>query len=303
MFTSDEIIKVTRGTIARGRTKDAPGRLVFELRDVKKDDWYVASQVGIDGLDDSLEAALGLGAQGCIVGSRRRFSANLNSGAIISVASTKIAIMELASYWRDMTACKVVTVTGTRGRKDTIAHLEYLLKGKFRCHSALERGEAGCLPELLNMPINTELLIGEVSGVNIGDIASVGYYLKPDLAIITPSSHPLPSKERDRRAAALNCEILETIDESKPGMAVIFDDNSAMRERARELDDGLNIVYFSESSSKAPEDRSKEITNSRDIDKSRDAATESVWCALRAAECLGFSVKENSHLVSEVLVL
>lgn len=301
-FTADEILYVTHGRIARGSAGNRKGRLVWDLDEIRTDDWFVAMPSGQEDSHDLLSAALSRGAQGCLVNRRQRYCFSPPDGTLISVADTEIALLELAGYWRNTAAEKVVTVTGTIGRKETINYLELLLRRMYRCHIAIEDGALRCLPDLLSMPAGTELLIAEVSGVNRGDIARVGNYLRPDLAVITNTQHPIPSEAREARLAALNCEILETINELGNGTAIVYDRNPALRERSKLLLKGLRSVYFSESSSSPAKSRLTWLTRNGAVALNETKVQANAWCALTAAVCLGFSPTKNPHIVSEILV-
>ncbi len=303
VYTAEQILDVTHGRIARGSIGDLPGRLVWELDDITQNDWFVAMSFGTEDSHDALSTAIDLGAQGCIVNNRSRYCFAPADGTLISVADTEIALLELARCWRDAAPrLKVVTVTGTtvHGRQNTMSFLEFLLRGKYRCHTALERGALRCLPDVLSMPEGTELLIAEVSGVNRGDIARIGSCLNPDLAIITTTKHPLPSEVRDARVAALNCEILETI--NKNGMAVVYDRNPAVQERASFLLNGLRSIRFSEESQNLSKSSLTWLVENSGITQVEKPVEVNAWCAVTAAVCLGFSLEENPHIVSEAVV-
>lgn len=301
LFTANEIVDVTRGRNLRPSDSDRPGRLVFTLDDITPGDWFVALSFGTTDSHDYLCEAIEKGAQGCIVNRRRRYSLAPSSGALISVPDTELALLELAEYWRGGADRKVVTVTGTVGRKETIRLLEFLLAREFRCHVALDHGELGCLPDLLSMPAETDLLIVEVSGANRGDVARTGSYLKPDIAIITSSHHPLPSPTRDSQMAALQCEILDALDEGEGGTAIVFDHNPAVAEKARSMSGGLRMIHYSRESLNLSRTGLTWLSESCSL--SRNGHTEAnAWCAVQAAVELGFSLDENPHIVSEVIV-
>lgn len=82
--------------------------------------------------------------------------------------------------------------------------------------------------------------------------------------------------------AELYCEILETLSLEDKARAVIFDDSSAARERAREILSPEHLILHSQS-------------NTEDLDAS---LTESeIWSAVQVAQLLG--LEEN--IIKEVL--
>ena len=301
-FTGEEILAVAGGRIARGTAGQVPGRLVWDLNDITEGDWFVALAKGGEDSHDSLTVAIELGAQGCIVKDRSRYCFAPPGANLIAVADTRIALLELGRHWRDTVCKNVVTITGTVGRKDTARFIEFLLRSTYRCHIAFEQGDMGYLTDLLSMPADTELLIVEVSGVDRGDISGAASYLQPDMAVITSIHHPIPSPRRDARVAALNCEILETIKDDGNGMAIVYDRNPEVQERARLLMKGVNAVYFSEDTLSLSKSGLTWLSTESGLSRYEAEIEANAWCAVAASVCLGFSLAENPHIVSEVVV-
>lgn len=299
-FTANEILGITRAEIVQGKPGEMPGRLVWLLEDITDGDWFVALSSGAVDSHDYLERAMELGAQGCIVNRRARYCFAGDDSVLLAVTDTWTALWELALTWRETAADKVVTITGSEGRRDTVYFLEFLLRRKYRCHVAVEKDGLHCLADLLATPRGTEVLIAEVNGSERGAISKIGTYLKPDLAIVTTTQHPIPSRSRDARAASLNCEILETL--SEECSAVIYDRNPAVHERAILLTDGLDTTLFTEEKLNLSKSGLSWLSENSGI-KHVDANTEgNAWCALAAAVSLGFSLEDNPHIVSEVIV-
>lgn len=299
-FSADEILYATQGRVASGTVGSLPGKLAWNLEDISRGDWFVAMPCGAEDGHDFIAEAIELGAQGCIVNPRSRYALAPADAALIAVADTRIAILELAKYWRYKACDKVVAVTGTVGRKATISFLEFLLRKKYQIHTALERNGMSCIPDLLSMPKGTDLLIAELGGLERGDIARIGSRLAPDLAVITTTHHPLSSPEKDARAAALNCEILETIRDISCGFAVVYDRNPAVKERAQLLSKGLRSVFYTGDSGKVSESEITRLTKSKVETEERVEAD--AWCALAAAKCLGLSFEDNREIIEEVAV-
>lgn len=303
LYTLEEILDATHGCLVlRGGGQYAEGgRLTWILDEVGPGDWFVAMSYGGEDSHDYIESAFARGARGCIVEGSRASVAGLDrTKSIISVADTKIALWQLASFWRRRVAPHVVAVTGSIGRKETIAFLEFLVRKQFRCHVAIDSGALGALPELFSMKADTELLIVEASGVDRGEVARTASFTQPDLAVITAAQHPLPSPERNSRAAALYCEILEafSIDSLESPvfekLAVVNDRNPVLRERAEAIVCGnslqgknADLAWLSEANGVSALAEQVEI---------------SAWCAVTAAACLGLSTKEIPHILSEVIV-
>ncbi|MBI1270010.1 hypothetical protein GC174_06235 [bacterium] len=308
LYTVEEILDATHGCLVRkgGDHLPAGSRLTWILEEVGPGDWFVAMSCGGEDSHDCIESAFARGAGGCIVeGSRASVLSLDRTRAIISVADTKIALWQLASLWRRRVAPNVVAVTGSVGRKETIAFLEFLVRKQFRCHVAVDSGALGALPELFSMKADTELLIVEASGADRGEVARTGSFIEPDLAVITAAHHPLPSPERNARAAALYCEILESLAIEKrvfKRAAVVNDANPMVRARVEALFSDASAVTMSDSGSVVSKAGLAWLSEVSGVLQSAPQADVSAWCAITAADSMGVSMKEISHIVSEVLV-
>lgn len=294
MFTADEILYAATGRVEHGRIGSEAGRLAWNLEDIGEGDWFLAMPRGSEDTHDHLFSAFKLGARGCIVNKRNRYSFTDRAGTLISVSDTRLAIHEMARYWRCSVNPRVIAVVGTDGRKAIIELLEFLLKDTYRCHKALEHGGFGCLADVLEMPRDTEILIAEVSGVERGDVARIGSYLEPDVAIIGKVQHPLPSRDRDMRIASLYCEILETIRDCNERCAVVYDRNDSVKERAKKMLDGLRPILFSKTPG-IPDGADRFcLADHFCLDNGQAVAEVEVWCALQGAKALGLAPKGKS---------
>lgn len=292
-FTGDEILYAATGRIVSGGVGNEAGRLSWDLDHIGEGDWFVATAQGAKDTHDQLSLALEHGARGCIVNQRNRYSFTTRADTLISVADTKLAILDLAKYWRHVVNPKVIVVVGSLGRKTIIDILESLLKDRYRCHKAIEHNGLSCVSDVLEMPKDTEVLLAEVSGRERGDVARLGSCLAPDLAIIGKTQHPLPSVERDAITAALHCEILDTIRNFEDGCAVVYDQNHAVKERARQMLHGLRSVTFSQMPEIPRELELRLLTDHMDRANGQRTSDVDLWCAANGAQILGLT-KEMS---------
>ncbi|HMO21911.1 MAG TPA: hypothetical protein PKC98_13200 [Candidatus Melainabacteria bacterium] len=303
LYTLEEILDATHGCLVLrgGDQLPAGSRFFWILDEVGPGDWVVCISYGGGEFYYYIESAFDRGARGCIVEGSRASVASLDrTKSIISVADTKIALWQLASFWRRRVAPNVVAVTGSVGRKETIAFLEFLVRKQFRCHVAVDSGALGPLPGLFSMMADTELLIVEASGADRGEVARTASFTEPDLAVITAAHHPLPSPERNARAAALYCEILEALSIDSLAspvfekLAVINDRNPVLKARAEAI--------LWQSSSHGKNAGLSWLSEANGVSPAAEQVEVSAWCAVTAATCLGLSVKEMPHIVSELIV-
>ena len=298
-FTGDEILYAATGRIVSGGIGSNAGRVSWDIDDIGEGDWFIAMSRGSEDTHDQLSIAFEQGACGCIVNRQSRYSFTHETGTLISVADTKVAILDLVRYWRHAVNPKVIAVVATAGRKAIINILEFLLKDTYRCHKAFERDGLSCVSDVLEMPKDTELLIAEVSGLERGDVARIGSCLAPDLAIIGKTQHPLPSVERDAKTAALQCEILDTLRDYEGGAtAVIYDQNPAVKERARQMLYGLRSVSFSQRPEIPGGAELRWLTDHITFSNGQQPTEVDIWCAIKGAQALGFSLKRKEEFVT-----
>jgi UDP-N-acetylmuramyl pentapeptide synthase len=303
-FSADEILYSTHGRIAAGGINDQKGRLVWDLEDIRDGDWFVALAAGYDDSHDHLQMAFELGAQGCVVNNRTRYSFAPSDGTLISVADTSVALMQLVSYWRHIVRPIAVGVVGSNGRRSIVKLLHQLLKDSFRCHIALESDRFGCARDVLSMPEDAQVLLFEAGAVERGDVARIGSALCPDVAVIGRVEHPIPSAERDARIAELYCEILETVDRSKAGIAIVYDANPAIAERSKLLLTGLASTSYVQRSNSLQEFSESELDSFikfAEIATGQPVKTAEVWCALEAARAIGLSSQQISSAIGRTV--
>ncbi|MDZ4838360.1 MAG: hypothetical protein SGJ27_31645 [Candidatus Melainabacteria bacterium] len=294
-FSADEILYCTHGRIAAGTINDQKGRLVWDLEDVRDGDWFVALASGSHDSHDYLHMAFDLGAQGCVVNKRTRYSFAPKNRTLISVADTAVALMQSVSYWRHLVGPIAVGVVASHGRRATVKLLHQLLKDTFRCHIALESDRFGCARDVLTMPADAQVLLFEAGAVERGDVARIGAALSPDIAVIGRTQHPIPSVGRNALSAALYCEILETVDLCKSGRAIVYDDSPAIAERSELLLMGLASTSYLQKSQSLQEFSESDLdrfAKFAEIATGQPVKTAEVWCALEAARAIGLSSQQ-----------
>ncbi|MBX9770431.1 MAG: hypothetical protein K2X29_03625 [Candidatus Obscuribacterales bacterium] len=306
-FTADEILYSTYGRIEAGCIDDQKGHVVWKLEDVGEGDWFLALPAAQEDAHDRLSAAFDLGARGCIVNRRSRYSFAPKDRTLLSVPDTKVALLELVRYWRYAVRPIAVGVAGSTGRRATILLLRHLLQDSFQCHIAFESSVLGWAEDVLLMPQATGVLLFEAAGVERGDVARIGGVLTPDIAVITRIQHPLPSPTRDAHIAALYCEILETVNRYERSMAVIYDGTTAVQERCGQLLSGLTATSYSQRTGNTQ--AFSEGLELESLNKSIEFATgqrvtaAEVWCAIETARAIGLNSGQIEAAVGKVVAV
>ncbi|HEY9732859.1 MAG TPA: hypothetical protein V6C89_13155 [Drouetiella sp.] len=305
VFSAEEILCATQNIQISGYADDGKGRLVWELEEVSSGDWFMEMPGQFDETQNNFEHAFSKGARGIIVNRGRREESAQSGKLVMSVADTKAALLDMLRYWRHTVHPKVVAVGGNSGRRATMVLLNQLLAGHFRTHVAFANscGWLGCAKRVLEAPSDTQILIFEAGATERGIIKQIGTALEPDLAVLTPVRHPLPSPHRDTVAAALYCEVLETLcGHPKDRLAaVIYDDNPAVQKRSDEVLSNLLAQKYS-LSGKGIESRvsdqsltvlSDEVEKVLGLSLSRPQ----LWCAVEAARSLGLSKQSLEEIL------
>lgn len=306
-FSAGEILGATNSLLRSGSTNDCKGRLIWTTDEIMLGDWFVAIPDQNNDPHDTLDLALSKGAQGVIVNRRSRYASIRENTVVISVPDTKVAVLDMVRYWRhSVSPEKVVGVAGSRGRRATMILLHQILSGAFRTHIAFMNnlGWFGCAREILSMPKDTELLIFEAGAIERGDIARIGGALDPDLAILTPIRHPLPSPERDANAASMYCELLETVSSAlstESPSAVIYDDNPAVQKRIDEILQDQTAQRYSLSgysiAHRIAEKSLHELSNAMYATIGQPVTRAELWCAIEASKALELSTTELEQVL------
>ncbi|HNB21831.1 MAG TPA: hypothetical protein PKZ32_05430 [Candidatus Melainabacteria bacterium] len=298
-FTAEEILCATSSHLKSGFVDDVRGRLTWDIEDVKPGDWFIGVPSHLDDPHDNLNLALDKGARGVIVNRRSRFASASKNATIISVPDTRTAILELVRYWRYRVQPKVVGVSGSCGRRVTIALLSQLLEGTKKTHVAFMNnlGWFACMKDVLDMPEDTQVLIFEAGGIERGDVSRIGGCLDPDLAVLTRIQHPLPSPERDAFITSLYCELLETLSNNSQAElnAVIYDDNPAVQKRLEGMLSSIVAKRRSMSdlgiAQRLSDQAVGQLSAAMESIFSQSVTRAEIWCAVEAAMALGVTAQ------------
>ncbi len=129
----------------------------------------------------------------------------------------------------------VLAITGSVGKTTTREFLKQLLTCHFRVHGADKsyNTDVGCAVTVLQMPVDTEVLVLEMGTNKPGDIASLVKSFPPTIALITAIAAAHLEKLRDR-AGVIKAKM--EIAESKDLRSIIYNaDDSDLEKTALEL--------------------------------------------------------------------
>jgi UDP-N-acetylmuramoyl-tripeptide--D-alanyl-D-alanine ligase len=190
-LTLDEAAEITGGKL-QGTDMPIGPALRTDSRKVQKGDGFIALPgTNTDGhafIDD----ALCRGASYIVVEEDKAGSFIFESAGdvpFLVVDDTSSALRKLAAHvFRQKSSLQeVIAVTGTVGKTTTRECIAAVLKKRFRVHSARESYNTwiGCALTILEMPLDTEILILEMGTNHPGEIAEMTASYPPTTAVIT----------------------------------------------------------------------------------------------------------------------
>jgi UDP-N-acetylmuramoyl-tripeptide--D-alanyl-D-alanine ligase len=224
LWTSDEIVAATGGTLAGG-SFEVTG-VTFDSREVEHGWLFVAMPGTVADGHDFVGKALAAGAAGALV-------SKSVEGSHILVPDVPKALTDLAIASRNRCHGKIVGVTGSVGKTSTkealFAALDRYAKGKVHRSVKSYNNHTGVPLSLARMPRDSDYAVLEMGMNAKGEIAALTRLVRPHVALITmlASAHieHLGSMEAIADAKA---EIFEGLEPS--GTAIVPED-SAYRDR------------------------------------------------------------------------
>lgn len=245
-FTASEILNVCHGNVIRGVPSDERAPICSDISVLGPGEWFLAlPSTKTDG-HDHLGEATARGALGCIVLNGRSYTFAHPDALLIGVSSTLQSLYALASAARKSVNPKVVAITGSSGKSTTKDMCCAILGRNSRVWTTDQgnpdsRGLAGTL---LAMPVNTEILITELSQKGRGQIAWLSAGLNPDIAVITNVglAH-LETLGTLENIAAAKCEILEGVNRES-GLALLGDTAQSLVERVSQVFSGGRCLIY-----------------------------------------------------------
>ncbi len=249
-----EIIDVTGGkaVVAASDAQASACAVTWDSREAGEGCLYVALPgERVDG-HDFVEAAIRAGAA-CALVSREPAEAALGAAraagaAIVEVADTQQALVDLARCWRTRLGGRVIGLTGSSGKTTTKNLVRDVLSAAFpvTATSGNQNNELGVPRTLLAASADDGAVVVEMGMRGSGQIEHLCEYAHPDWGLVvnigTSHMELLGSRENIARAKA---ELFEALPEG--GWAFLNgDDDFAgfMREHARLDERGVRVAVF-----------------------------------------------------------
>lgn len=193
VFTAEEIMDICSGRLAAGLMPDEAGAVSADTRTLLPGQWYVAlAGARFDG-HDFLGDAFNAGAIGAIVLERGQYPIANPNFAIISVADTMRAYMDLAKNWYDRVKPNLVAVIRSSRAAKVKAMSATAIGFHRRCHSldSNQSGEQGLMESILSMPPDTEVVVVEISLFEPSPVDELIKAIVPDTVIVATQNEDL----------------------------------------------------------------------------------------------------------------
>ncbi len=297
-FSCQDVLSITNGRLVIDSGQNVCGRITWKLEEVKAGDWFISIGSGFYDIKPDVKKAIENGACGLIVGDQVDFTILPNDiqSCVIAVKDVKASLIDLMTAWRSKVNPKVIAVTGGSGRRSTMVLLHEFLKENSRIHLAFMKNLSwfGCISSILDMPIDTEVLVFEAGAIETGDVARISKPLKPQIGVITRLQEEIAVLRREVSQVALYCEVIETIDKSDNNACIVINDEfESTAAYLREISIDYKTRLFSKASS-----ADLKWLRENDIEAISEAMMDAIgskvkfgdlWCAIEAAKAFGLT--------------
>ena len=224
--TALDICRAVKGTLY-GSGEISVTALSTDSRSIEEGMWFIPIKgERFDG-HDYIGMALEKGAAGCFCD---RLPDPLRPDkAYILVKDTKVAMKDLASWYRDRFTLPIVQITGSVGKTTTKEMIAAVLSQRLRTHKTKGNlnGDIGAPLMVLGIQPEHEAAVIETGMDNFGQIRYLGEMIRPDFAVISNigDSHMeyLGSREGILKAKS---EIFENL--RSGGIAVLNGDDALL---------------------------------------------------------------------------
>lgn len=249
-----DIVEATAGSflVAPSDSGAVASGLTWDSREAGAGCLYVALPgERVDG-HDFVAAAIRSGAACALVsrdpGAEAAAAACEAGSAIVKVADTRRALVDLARFWRGKLDGRVIGLTGSSGKTTTKNLVRDVLSAAFpvTATSGNQNNELGVPKTLLSASADDGAVVVEMGMRGLGQIKELCGFVRPDWGIVvnvgTSHMELLGSRENIARAKA---ELLEALPAGGCAFVNGADDYAAfVRDHARLYERGVKVVVF-----------------------------------------------------------
>ncbi|HBI03708.1 MAG TPA: UDP-N-acetylmuramoyl-tripeptide--D-alanyl-D-alanine ligase [Paenibacillaceae bacterium] len=245
MFTINEIVQITGGTLLQGNRDTRITSVHFDSRQLNQGGLFVALTSGTRDGHDFLPATMEKGIAGALIS--RKDVAELNeldsSLALVLVEDTEKGFQDLARTYRNQLQIPFIAITGSNGKTTTKDITAHLLEGKYKVYKTYKNfnNHLGVPLSILQITPETEVAVLELGMNHEGEIDLLAGIVKPDYSVITNvnDAHMEYFESREKIALAKG----ELLGHTNPnGFACLNQDNPYVANLAH-LNPGKTYFY------------------------------------------------------------
>lgn len=186
MFSSAQILRITRGRLAGGSTATNIKGISIDSRTIRRGEAFLA--VKGDNFDghDFISRAIEKGA-GCIIKEARNKNKVAPGIACIEVKNTLKALRDIAGYWRKRFAIPLIAVSGTNGKTTTKDMIARVLSHRFKVlkNEGTKNNHIGLPLTLLKLNDSYDMAVLELGTNHPGEIKYLAEAASADIGVIT----------------------------------------------------------------------------------------------------------------------
>ncbi|HCQ90139.1 MAG TPA: UDP-N-acetylmuramoyl-tripeptide--D-alanyl-D-alanine ligase [Clostridium sp.] len=183
-----EITDALKGKLIVKGTIDRFNNVVIDSRKVKKNDIFFALKgENFDGHEYVVNSSY-KGAALCIVHNEDFSKEDLcEYTSVILVEDTRMALLDLAKYYRDKLDIKIIGITGSTGKTSTKDLVAAVLSEKYKVFKTKGNfnNEVGLPLMIFNLDNSYDIAVLELGMSNLREIHRLSRVSNPDMAIIT----------------------------------------------------------------------------------------------------------------------
>jgi UDP-N-acetylmuramoyl-tripeptide--D-alanyl-D-alanine ligase len=244
-WTVADVASATSGRRVSGHTETELAEVTLDSRTVTPGALFVALRAERDG-HDFVAAAAAAGAGGVLVETGRVEPGELGETAVVEVADTGKALLDLGRAARRQLQAAVVGITGSVGKTSTkdLAAAALARRWKTTASEKSFNNELGVPLTLANAPADTEVAVIEMGARGPGHIALLCDVARPGIAVVTAVAAVHTELFGSVEAIAVaKGELVEAIPSG--GTAVLNADDAAVDAMSRRAVNGVDILRFS----------------------------------------------------------
>ena len=184
----NEIIKAVDGEVIVQNNDGVFNKISTDTRKIEEGNLFFALKGENFNGNNYAVSAIEKGASVVIVDEINFKNEELNGkGTIVKVKDTRIALGDLAAYYRTKLGIKVVSITGSTGKTSTKDLIAAFLSGKYRVFKTQGNfnNEIGLPLMIFELSKDYDIAVLEMGTSNFGEIHRLASIAKPDIAAIT----------------------------------------------------------------------------------------------------------------------